>query len=588
MSLDLQVQSIMERLMSAVPEKSIKATLYSPYPETIKDAADLLAGWPDENTSWLIHQLGHSRHGALVIQHIADTAREFEAADLTYLRDPSVRQIYFDKIIPLMAGQFEKVDSVYYSYEIARRAKDPESFILQFEEIWRKHQEEVFLKEDIEDQYVLFRLYEQISRKNEPAEEALRYLNRIVEHYKRSGADGVRKLWFGSSHKLSGPDSLAGAAQQILSERGAKLIIYRQAPNVPQAFISITDPAVAGSVLERLATEIAGSTSLSALSAQLKATIGFSLRAITGEAVRLYSDEIIENIIALAQKKPELQPYASMLAGEAAKMSDGPVGFRFLSRTAGELKLGDKCGDCTASDGINFWAMASWALDPEVQILQLTYEGKFHGKLHMMRGEVESKLYTGPAINIDATEFIPQVREHSTYHAKAWEALKRGIRRAKIIANQTGSKLYLNPESNSEDLGDEYSSYGIPRPVIFKRPRATKTVTAVLESQGFEVESVPYYIQSLGPEINSPRDVSRIERTVNQFAKSHPNDPIVVALRNGDIQSAANMIYSDRGIGEDLLRIVANSSQDLDIQRIFQSLYGPTEISGNATLVLVK
>ncbi len=264
-----------------------------------------------------------------------------------------------------------------------------------------------------------------------------------------------------------------GSIKKLVFDNDKETLNYVSSSGVDFApYINLTDPHIVYDAVEKLRTEMKGSPAYQIILNRLRNRLGLRFADLTKEDVNIFADEIAGHIIRAAGEK-KAEGFERLEEHVKEKTTAGPVSFRLLSRDRYDLKLGDMCGDCTASDNINDNAQSGWISDINTQILKLYYNNRFIGRLNMVLveyGEV-------PSLVIDAIEFIPQARKIKKYHRMAREAFVKGLEKIKEIAAQMNIKrVAANLQSNSKgvdkiikDIGYE-RLYSFPMKLMRKKP----------------------------------------------------------------------------------------------------------------------
>jgi hypothetical protein len=194
---------------------------------------------------------------------------------------------------------------------------------------------------------------------------------------------------------------------------------------------------------------------------------------------------------------------------------------------------------------------------------------------------------------LDAMEFIPQAREVETYRKRATAAFEAGLNKIEQISQSMQRSLYLNPVSNSDGARNILlGRYGSTTSVMFNKLGSEELVKSLLEFEGYTVDHVPYYVQSLGENDNQgdPRGrpiIDKIERLINEYSISHPNEPFVTTMKSGDMTKASGQLMDNWDIGTDVQRLISESETQLYMPEVLQRLYSRTGASGKADLIKV-
>ena len=570
----------------------------------------ILNDWTDEERNWLLNQF--ETRAAQKDYNLTRIITSYESFE--YLRDTRLRDLFAEEI-PLIYGLFEDLNFITnYLNTIADISKNSQNPGLTARKFFETIRENPDFFSEIEGGYSIRRnvfnhIRERVSNTSDIGEDVYQVLEKAIDEWNSDGVNA--SLEYINTNKslqklVTDDESFEAAVFNLITQPLFKKRIYQNADSqdkgigikleIPQSFISLTDPKQVYEGLQQLVGGLDSSTPLfSAISSTIRREIGMPLKELSYEDVLLYSDQLTDIVMRLGENRPRISGNSGyqIIANESTKMRDGSIGFQFLSRTEDELRLGDLTGDCTARDGINSFAIYGWISDPTVQILKLYDNGKFMGKMHFMLGDVTSRQYNGPVVLLDAMEFIPQAREVETYRKRATAAFEAGLNKIEQISQSMQRSLYLNPVSNSDGARNILlGRYGSTTSVMFNKLGSEELVKSLLEFEGYTVDHVPYYVQSLGENDNQgdPRGrpiIDKIERLINEYSISHPNEPFVTTMKSGDMTKASGQLMDNWDIGTDVQRLISESETQLYMPEVLQRLYSRTGASGKADLIKV-
>jgi hypothetical protein len=266
----------------------------------------------------------------------------------------------------------------------------------------------------------------------------------------------------------------------------------------PQRWLTIHDP-------EKIRAEIrAAFENSAALKARvgraLKQKLGYSWNEIEAdpEFLRYYADEVYDAYV---------QEGGQSNIDEAFKL-------RYIRRVLPELKLGNRCGDCTSVGSVNFGPSTTWFYNPGYQIITFSKGSRFLGKINLALIDMAGQ----PSILIDALEFNPQALPGKPYYQDAKAALDYVLGFAKNLAASEGRQLYALVSSNSSEANSILKNKALtrtgPSEVKARFVYNEKTIRKVL-SLSPDVQVRPFYqtVNFIGtengirevPDFNDPR-----------------------------------------------------------------------------------
>ena len=257
-------------------------------------------------------------------------------------------------------------------------------------------------------------------------------------------------------------------------------------------FVNLTDQMTVRRSIERLLEnkELAERPGYKHIANNVRSRFNLSVEDLDEETIKIYSDEVALIFEEAFEKDDKLKQRLQFLDDHIQQsFYDGKVSFRLASRDKEDLKLGDKCGDCTAKDGVNNHWIKAWIADVNTQFLKLYYEKSFIGRKNLVLAESENR----PMLLIDAIEFIPQAREHEEYDARARTAFEAGLRKVKDIAHRINvENVFAYSFSNSSDVEDLIESMGYHQERVNFRLVRRKPLHKVLDVN----EEINYNLQT--------------------------------------------------------------------------------------------
>lgn len=245
------------------------------------------------------------------------------------------------------------------------------------------------------------------------------------------------------------------AAYALLSKPNAKQIIFEDATSLNilpdrQAWITINDPFLAQHVVEEV-QQLRGRQRQMADKALVRA-VGVRSKEISEEHYLYYADEILDAVAASV--KPKTEARLASLLDQIEYSSE--VTIRYTSRTADDSKLGDKCGDCTATGSMYFEDSLMWYVSPTYNTIILSKGKRFLGKVGITLGSVNGE----DSIILDFLEFNPQAQQGKPYYEDAKEALRVGIVFLRELAQKQNRQLVGLRTSNSTGAIKILDEYG--------------------------------------------------------------------------------------------------------------------------------
>lgn len=209
----------------------------------------------------------------------------------------------------------------------------------------------------------------------------------------------------------------------------------------PQRWLTIYSPE---KVRAHLLAQFENAQLKGRVSRALKQRLGKSWADIEAdpEFLRYYADEVYDVFT---------QEGGKALREEAFKI-------RFFRRQLAELKLGDRCGDCTSVGSVNFARSATWFYNPGYQILTFSKGSRFLGKVGLALVDIDAE----PSILIDALEFNPQALPGKPYYNDEKAALDFTLAFIIELAKEEHRSLFALARSNSTEANSILKQRGIP------------------------------------------------------------------------------------------------------------------------------
>jgi len=386
-----------------------------------------------------------------------------------------------------------------------------------------------------------------------------------------------------------------GSFDELLAEQGnLKRLIYTNDRETIdyvrslgvnfEAYMNLTDHSIVYQHIEILRNDpqLKGKNIYNSVATEMRAKLGILLKDASEEDVRIYADEIalyFNQAFSKGTVATKLKPLEKHIK---STMQSGNVSFQLASRDEDDLKLGDKCGDCTAKDGMNMDKPKAWVSDVNTQFLKMYYDGKFMGRLNLVLIESHHQ----PAILIDAIEFIPQAREVDKYKERAYACFKEGLEKVKTIAGlmgvkQVGAYTFSNSSGVNkaiEELGyEETSNYELRR--IRK-----KDLSDVIDVE----EDIQPYIQTRGEMELNRTQLRTFEHFMNNdYLKDPANrDELKSLIESEELDSAADIIHTYMIHNEDLFSSFLWAN--FDVARALQALYCDVPLDQMIGVELIK
>ncbi len=250
--------------------------------------------------------------------------------------------------------------------------------------------------------------------------------------------------------------------RQFLSQPDAKVRICKDVKKLEQlpdsqAWISVHPPEDARKVYA-FAQERLAEKEKNAFSTIVAKYTG--MKKVTDDTFLYYPDELMDAVVEYVERIPRLceDKAWKTLSAETGLEGEKSTSVRFIRRTTSDLRLGDKCGDCTAQGSGNYQNSLSWYINPLYQILIMKEAGQFMGKMCLTIGTVKDD----SALFIDALEFHPQAREDGPYNERAKRAFSDALAFVKNLAEKEKMKLYALVRSNSSGANAILMEEGVP------------------------------------------------------------------------------------------------------------------------------
>ena len=304
------------------------------------------------------------------------------------------------------------------------------------------------------------------------------------------------------------------------------------------AFLSMNDSAKVKRLL-LLVLEKDGQTADNINSRLNHMGVRADVRSIDNISLKVYADEIADAIYRTVSKKSRLREDAQIAAamGEMGFFQDkkGPK-LRFSPRDMDELRLGDRCGDCTAKGGINQGAPTAWLLNQGYIIAKVfTSTGRFAGKLNFIFGQVNEK----GAIIVDAMEFDPATELDKDFDKDAREAVLFGLDSLAAKAQSADMLAYANAISNSSQAGALVEAHYEIKPIALDILSTRVESIAIARKLGIGTEKLNFHIQTCldGGVSADRRSVQEFERAINLIGGS--DSAVSEAFAEGDMGKAA-------------------------------------------------
>jgi hypothetical protein len=245
---------------------------------------------------------------------------------------------------------------------------------------------------------------------------------------------------------LNSPDQMA-VYLLVSKNKNIKRLVFENARVLDilpdrQAWLTINEPQLAKDalqlVLNKLGNRIGG------LDNALASSIGVRAKQLEESHFIYFADEILDTVAQMIRNSPlkNDEELAALLSG--IRYGNG-VTLRYMKREVADLSLGDKCGDCTAKGSVNFGNSVTWLVNPAYQILKMSKEGRFIGKINFTIGNLDGK----DAIIIDALEFNPQAQKDKPYYEDGKECLNTALEFLRGLAKRENRELFALATSNS-------------------------------------------------------------------------------------------------------------------------------------------
>lgn len=238
--------------------------------------------------------------------------------------------------------------------------------------------------------------------------------------------------------------------QQRLSVPDAKIRIFKESSVLkklpdPQAWLSVHTPEEARTVFDTVMRNLRTEKERGALSNIFKQRL--DMRRLADDVLIYYPDEVIDALVEYGDQHATLKTIDEWreLCGRLGITQEKETSVRYIRRTIKDMRLGDKCGDCTARGSINYENSFNWLINPAYQILQMQEAGQFMGRMNLALAEVGGR----DALFIDALEFHPQACEGGPYNARAQRAFEYGLQFVQRLAAREQRRLYAVAFSNS-------------------------------------------------------------------------------------------------------------------------------------------
>lgn len=289
-----------------------------------------------------------------------------------------------------------------------------------------------------------------------------------------------------------------------------------------QTWLTINAPKLAKELLnkakERLNTRIGG------LDNAIHASVGVRTAQLCDEHFTYFTDEIIDAVIEVI-KSSNLKDDSeiSALIGQA-RYSNG-TRLRYVKREMSDLSLGDKCGDCTAKGSINFGNAIMWLVNPAYNIIKMSKDGRFIGKMNFTLGNIN----TEEAIIIDALEFNPQTQKGKPYHEDAKECFAQALEFLKDLAKKEKRKLYGLATSNSDgaiEILNEKGEKIAKKRVEVKLLIPSEEIEKILKTVGY-IGKVELFYQML--DVAGTIDISESNEGIDKIDEKLPELERMVA-----------------------------------------------------------
>ncbi len=314
-----------------------------------------------------------------------------------------------------------------------------------------------------------------------------------------------------------------------------------------QAWISINDPSLAREAVSLALRKRPDKRQ--SLDNLLSSSIGMRLRNMDDSSFRYYPDEIIDCVAQVFGQPLSDDGDFKELSSEFRYVSG--VRLRYIARQEPDIHLGDKCGDCTAKGSINYGNSLTWLVNPAYNILTMSHEGRFIGKLNFALGSFGGE----DAIIIDALEFNPQAAEGMPYHSVALRCFGEAVSFLRELAEKESRSLIALTVSNSGKAVDLFSIWGEPLSEEYSLVKVRLLVPArdirkTLAAAGYDGKIRLFYQMAgdVSP-VAQGRDLTAeklpsLERTVVNPAQIQ-NGEIASAMRKRDFGTAAALILAD-------------------------------------------
>jgi len=362
---------------------------------------------------------------------------------------------------------------------------------------------------------------------------------------------------------LESPDQVA-IYHFISKNKNTKRIVFENAsildilPN-RQAWITVNEPQLAKNALQ-LALQKLGNRR-DGLDNALASNLGVRVKQLEEEKAHFtyYADEILDTIVQVvrnSQLKND-DELSALLSG--IRYGNG-ITLRYIKRELADLSLGDKCGDCTAKGSVNFGNSVTWLVNPAYQILKMSKDGRFIGKINFTLGTIAGK----DAIIIDALEFNPQAVKGKPYHKDGKACLKIALEFLRELSEKQNRQLFALATSNSSGAvailrsqGDDLGSLlgakereAKPVPLTLLIPQDDVLRTLKVSNYSGEVKFFYQMLDSLvdsrsaGGKDRMDTKLPELEREVinpMQIA----NADVATAMRARDFEKAAALILAD-------------------------------------------
>ncbi len=225
-----------------------------------------------------------------------------------------------------------------------------------------------------------------------------------------------------------------------------------------QAWISIHRPDQAQALLASFVEEFGkGSRAYQLLGKEVQRNLGVPVKELGEKHFKFYPDEIIDSLAAVAKDFGGQWSQSQAVLQESQGLK-----LRFFRRNEDSLYLGKVCGDCTAPGSINFGNSLTWFINPLYQIVEIYYQNKFVGKVHVTPATVNGK----ETLFMDAMEFHPQTTSHEEYGERARVALAETFEFLAGLAERQGMELVALALSNQAWANEFLRDRGVQlRPV---------------------------------------------------------------------------------------------------------------------------